>query len=542
MSLTISGKGNISLLEAPKVKFPADVEVYDTKITENIDRNGLSGSRTFEYPFIARSHGDFVIEPVQYSYYDVNTRRYVTVSTPPLAFVVEKGNELESPSMVISSISQKDVKNLASDIRFISLKNPVLGAKGSFFVGSSLFILLTVIISLCAVVAYLLLKKLAVRRADVVGVKKRKATRMALGRLRLAGTFLKENLYSAFYEELHKALLGFISNKLNIPVAELSKDRISEVLDKDGIDRVYIDRFMAILDACEFARYSPAAGNAAMTAHYEEALDVISSIDSQMKEKKKSPKQLLMLLLFLLPLSAAAQETSYVDSLWNAANLAYTEGRWTDAIKDYEAISAAGLESAALYCNTGDAYFKDDNIPAAILYYERALKIDPSYADARHNVELLEGRIQDRIEPVPELILKTWFRHFCWILDSDSWAVCFIVFFALTLAMVLMFLLAPSAAGRRTGFFIAIVTLLAAMFSLGFSLWQKNEYMKKDEAIIMRPVTSVKSSPSSESSQDLFVLHEGTKVRLLDSVGTWNNIELADGRQGWLPSADMEVI
>ena len=128
------------------------------------------------------------------------------------------------------------------------------------------------------------------------------------------------------------------------------------------------------------------------------------------------------------------------------------------------------------------------------------------------------------------------------LLDSNSWAVCFLVLLGLTLAMVLMFLLSSSLAGRRTGFFIALVLILLAAASLSFSLWQKNEYMQADKAIVMRPVASVKSSPSYESAKDLFVLHEGTKVTIVDSVGSWNNIELADGRQGWIPSSDIEKI
>ena len=201
-----------------------------------------------------------------------------------------------------------------------------------------------------------------------------------------------------------------------------------------------------------------------------------------------------------------------------------------------------GLESAALYCNTGDAYFKEGNVPMAILFYERALKLDPSYSDARYNLELMNSMIQDRIDPVPDFILKVWAKDICYIMDSDAWAACFLVLLAMTLGLVLLFLLAPTAAGRRAGFFTGIVTLLLAVASLSFSIWQKNDYMSADEAIVMRPVTSVKSSPSAEASKDLFILHEGTKVTILDSVGSWNNIELADGRQGWIPSADIAII
>ena len=542
--VTVSGTGNVSLLEAPKIVFPPDMEVYDTKVSEKIDRNGLSGSKFYEFPFIPRSHGDFIIEPVRYSYYDVNQKKYVTLETSPIPLTVLRGSETESSGIVISGSTPKDVKNLASDIRFINMKDSSLVTKGHFFVGSAGFWVILSFLLVLAAVCWAALRRFAARRADVVGMKNRKATKMALKRLQLANTFLKQNLYTAFYEELHKALLGFVSDKLNIPVAELSRDRISEALSENGTDSQRVDSFIGLLDACEFARYAPSAGNEAMTAHYNAALEVISSIDSSMKSKKTAPKSsvLAVMLMLAVPFAADAQQTEYVDSLWNAANQAYVEGRWADAVADYELISGMGLESAALYCNTGDAWFKDGNIPMAILFYERALKLDPSYSDARYNLELLNSTIQDRIDIVPEFILKVWAKDICYIMDSDAWAVWFLVFVALTLGLVLLFLLAPTAAGRRTGFFTGIVTLLLAVSSLSFSIWQRNDYMDADSAIVMRPVTSVKSSPSAEASKDLFILHEGTKVRILDTVGKWNNISLADGRQGWLPSDDLAVI
>ena len=281
-----------------------------------------------------------------------------------------------------------------------------------------------------------------------------------------------------------------------------------------------------------------------MAAHYNAAVDVISSIDSNMKAKNNAGKTAVMALIFmaLIPFAADAQNTDYMDSLWNAANQAYTEGRWSDAVADYNIISEAGMESAALYCNTGNAYYKDGNVPMAILYYERALKLDPSYEDARFNLELLNYSIQDRIDPVPEFILKTLARKVCYLADSDSWSVLFLVFLAVTLFLAIVFIRGARAGWRRAGFFGGIMTLLVAVMCLSFAIWQKQDYMKADEAIVMRPVTSVKSSPSGEASTDLFILHEGTKVKLIDRVGTWSNIELADGRQGWMLSSDFEII
>ena len=542
--VTVTGRGNVSLLEAPKVNFPPDMEVYDTKISDKIDKGGTAGSKYYEFPFIPRSHGDFVIEPIRYSYYDVNQKKYVTLETPPIPISVERGNETDAGGIVVAGNVQKDVRNLGSDIRFISTKDPGLSSKGVFFVGSVLFWIILAVLAAAAAICWAGLRHLAARRADVVGTKNRKATKMALKRLQLAGTFLKQNLYTAFYEELHKALLGFISDKLNMPVSELSRDRIAESLKEGNVNSGLAETFIGILDACEFARYAPDAGHEAMEAHYQSAVEVISSIDSEMKSRKSSGKGAMLAVIMLMAVAptVSAQQKEYVDSLWNAANQAYAEGRWNDALSDYELISGMGLESAALYCNTGDACFKAGNVPGAILYYERALKLDPSYSDARYNLELLNMGIQDRIDPVPEFVLKAWSREVCYIMDSDAWAVCFIVFMALALALVLLFILSPSVAGRRTGFFAGIVMILLAAFSLTFSIWQKKDYMRADDAIVMRPVTSVKSSPSSEASKDLFILHEGTKVKIIDEVGSWNNIELADGRQGWIPAGDIETI
>ena len=548
--VTIKGKGNVSLLEAPKVTFPPDFEVYDTKVSERTDKGsgGTSGSKTYEYPFIPRSHGDFALAPITYSYYDISEGRYVTLKTDPIPFTVVKGNESSSSSSQVSvpSVTRHGVKSLNEDIRYIRTKLPQFSSKGDFFVGSGLFWGLSVAAVIISVLVWLLLRSMAARRADVAGTRTRKATKMALKRLRLAGDYLKQNLYTAFYEELHKALLGFISDKLNIPVADLSKEKVADALAGAGVDEKLVNDFVGLIDACEFARYSPDAGHDAMNAHYQDAINVISSMDSMMKGKKNNhaSKTAAMAIIFMLviPFSASAAGDAYIDSLWTNATAAYSEGRWEDAIDGYTSVAKSGLESAALYCNIGSAYFKAEDYPHAILYYERALKLDPSYSDARYNLEVVSGFIQDRIDPVPEFVLKTWTKSVCYILDSDAWAALFIVFLLLAGLMTVVLVLSSRTAWKRTGFFSGLVFLLLAVASVSFSLWQRSDYMRADRAVVMRPVTSVKSSPSDEASTDLFILHEGTSVRILDTVGDWNNIELADGRQGWIPSDDIEVI
>ena len=540
LRITVTGTGNTSLLEAPKVSFPPDFEVYDVKTSD------ISGGKVFEYPFIPRSHGDFTVGPVEYSYFDLASRKYVTLHSQAMPIRVGKGADTgggTAGGQLVQSSRGKDVRDLGSDIRFISTKPGSLVSVGHFFTGSLAFWITTIMLLVLAFNAWLFLRGLAARRADVVGSNNRGATKMARKRLAQAGSFLQGNLYTAFYEELHRALLGFVSDKLNLDAADLSKENISARLVENGVAEGLAADFTGLLDACEFARYAPDAGHDAMNTHYEKAVSVISAIDDSMKRVPRKGAAALLALLLLLPAhNMSAQQNAYADSLWTAGVNAYSDGNWADAARAWSDLRALGLESPQLYCNLGDALFKQDDLAHAILNYERALKLDPSYADARHNLAFAQTQLQDKIEAVPELFLSVWGRKLCWLLPSDTWAALFLVLLAAALACALLFLLGRRVAARKTGFIAGIVALVLALLCVSFAFWQRSDYRKADSAIVTRAVTTVQSAPGRDSAKDLFVLHEGTRVRLLDSVGSWRNIELADGRQGWLPEDDLEVI
>ena len=543
--VTVTGKGNVSLVEAPKLDFPPDFEVYDVKATSATDKSGTNGSKTFEYPFIPRSPGDFVLSPVRFSYYDVKNHRYATALTDSLRLTVERGAagaaQPAQDGAGTLTVDRKGVKNLGEDIRFIKTKTSLSEDKG-FFVGKPGYWILAALLLLAAAAVWLSLRKLAARRADVAGSRNRKATREALKRLKLAGDFLGKNLYTAFYEELHRALVGFVADKLTMDVADQSKENIAAALSARGVAPDTVTAFTDLLDACEYARYAPDAGHEAMNAHYQQAVSVITAIDASMKKGvSAAPAATLLALLLMLPLGAQAAE-SYPDSLWKAGVQAYTAGDWNQAAADWSDVAATGLRSKELYYNLGNACYKEGEIAKAILFYERALRLDPSDADIRYNLEFARNMTQDRIDEVPEFILKTWVRKVNYLLPSDAWAGLSLFLLALGLALGLLFLLGPSAGARRTGFFTGIAALLLALAAWGFARSQKAAAERHDAAIVMRPVTSVTSSPSSEAAKSLFILHEGTKVKVLDEVSGFTGIELADGRRGWIPTSDIEII
>ena len=543
--VTLSGKGNIALAEAPKLNFPPDFELYDVRTNAHTDKSGTSGSKTFEYPFIPRSHGDFVLPPVKYAYYDVRQRRYEVKQTDSLYIHVDRSSSMEAPVADGGStltVERKGVKNLGEDIRFIRSKTS-LGAAKAFLVYSPVWWTLVALLLAVGVALWLGLRKAAARRADVVGTRKRKATRQALKRLSQAHEFLQKDLYTAFYEELHRSLLGFVGDKLTMDMAEQSKENIAAALQGRGVPQEVVSGFTELLSACEEARYAPDAGHGAMQTHYEQAVSLITAIDSSMKKPHSAaPAALLLAALLLLPVHQLQAAESYPDSLWRAGVAAYTAGDYAGALANWEQLRSTGMVSRELYYNLGNAYFKTDQLAPALLWWERTLRLDPSDADVRYNLEYARALTQDRIEEIPEIFYEQWGHAMCYLLSSDTWAVLCLVFLAATVALALLFLLGSSAGKRRLGFFAGIATLLLTLLSWDFAQWQRTEALRRDSAIVMRPVSSVKSSPGSEGAKDLFILHEGTKVKVLDQVSGYSNIELSDGRQGWIAEKDIELI
>lgn len=549
LMVTVTGKGNVALVGAPKVNFPPDSELYDVKTSDRMDNGsgGTSGTKTFEYPFIPRSYGDFEIPPVEFTYYDIQARKYVTLSTPAIPYHVEKVAGADyTPAeggINIPVNNRKDVKNLSDDIHYISTKMPQLSSDNTFYVGNALYWVLVALIAVLGVAAYFVVSTLRRQRSDVVRVRTRGASKAARKRLAMADGYLKKNLYSAYYEELHKALLGYAADKLNIGAADLSKESIAAAFVAAGAPQVLVDEYVALLDSCEFARYAPSGSNEAMKESYDKAAEVISALDMNMKKSSGKVAAAVIAVLMLMPgAMLQAQPQSYVDSLWNAGVEAYAQGSYLQASHNFQSIADLGLSSPELYTNIANACFKNQEYAQAILYYERALKLDPSYKDAKYNLSVVQQFTLDRIESVPEFFLKSWSRQFSYICSSNTWAVWAAVLFALTVAMLLVFFLSNSSLWKKLSFFGSIAAILLSALALGNSLSQKHGFESKDEAVVTKAVCSAKSSPSAVSGADLFVLHEGTKVKVLDTVGEWTNISIADGREAWVMTGDITVI
>lgn len=284
LKLVISGAGNMKLIRTPELELPKDFEIYDPKITNDFkfSGNGLSGTKTIEYLFIPRHQGTYKITPLTLSYFDINTKSYKTLSTPEYTLNVAKDPNAGKGSSV--SFNQSEVK-AEQDIRYIKTKNPSYIQIDKFLWGSTAYSLWYILPTLLFIVFFIIYRKQIKENADIIGLKTKQANKVAVKRLKLAGKYLQEHKKEEFYEEVLRATWGYLSDKLVIPVADLNRDNIEHELTRYGASSDIINKFIYVLDTCEFARYAPVESDTAMDDLYKGAVDVIGEMEN-LKVKK----------------------------------------------------------------------------------------------------------------------------------------------------------------------------------------------------------------------------------------------------------------
>lgn len=284
IKLVISGTGNMKLINTPEVGFPQDFEIYDPKVDNNFNltREGLSGSKVIEYLAIPRHAGNYTIPAIEFVYFDLKSKTYKTLKTDPYTLNVAKG-EGNASQVVSNFTSKEDLKVLGKDIRYIKTGDTNLSPKGNYFFGSTAYYL-WYLIPLALFIAFMIVyRKQAIENANVAKVRTKKANKVATKRMKNAGKLLAEKNTSAFYDEVLKALWGYISDKMNMPVSQLSKDNIEEELIHHNVSEELIKDFIGTLNECEFARYAPGNQNEAMDKVYSSAIDVISKMENSIK-------------------------------------------------------------------------------------------------------------------------------------------------------------------------------------------------------------------------------------------------------------------
>ena len=529
--VVVGGIGNLKLIKQPVVNFPKDFDKYDPKVTDKtkLTANGVEGNMIYDFLAVPRNQGKYTIPPVEFTYYDVAANAYKTIKTQAFELEVEKGDGNGG-----TAVDFTDEKN--QDIHAIKTGKVVRKDAASLFFGSASYWIVLALLLAAFIALMIIFRRRAIENADIVKMRGKKANKVANKRLRAAHKLMVAGKQGEFYDEVLRALWGYMGDKLNIPVSELSHDNIADKLAEHHVDEQTVNTFIEALDECEFERYAPgdAAGN--MNKTYESAATAIEKIEEVMKKKNTRTRGTLVLLTLLFLFPTTIQAVTKQD-----ADAEYSKGNYQQAIKDYEELLKAG-ESAEIYYNLGNAYYRTENITRAVLSYERALLLNPADDDIRFNLQMARSKTIDKITPESEMFFFTWYRSLVNLMTIDGWAHLAIASIILTLILALVYLFAGHLTLRKIGFYGGVLFLIIFLLSNLFAFQQKQMLMKRNGAIVTAPSVTIKKTPVANSA-DQGVIHEGTRVDIIDdTMRDWKEIHLADGREGWIPATQIEKI
>ena len=537
LRVVVGGIGNLKLLKQPVVNFPKDFDKYDAKVTDKtrLTANGVEGNMVYDFLAVPRNQGSYTIPSVELTYYDTGKNAYKTIKTQPFKVEVEKGDG--------TSAESEDFASQDKDIHTIKLGKAEQHKADEMFFGSFGYWISLLMPLIAFVVLLIVFRRRAIENADIVKKRSNRAGKIATKRLRLANKLMLQGKQGEFYDEVMRALWGYMSYKLNMPAEKLNRDNIRETLGRHFVDDATIEKFTTALDECEFERYAPgdAAGN--MNRTFESAMtaimDIENAINEARKNQKKHPAGYSFVWLLLAMICFGGTSAKAVTK--NNADTEYQKGNYQQAIRDYEEILKNG-ESAEIYFNLGNAYYRTDNITKAVLNYERARLLSPGDDDINFNLQFARSKTIDKITPESEMFFVTWYKSLVNFTSVDNWAKTGILCIVMALLLVLLYLFGPQLMLRKIGFFGGLAFFVIFLLSNLFAFQQKQALDNRTGAIIISPSVNIKKTPAKNSA-DQFVLHEGTRVDIIDKGMTdWRCIRVGDGREGWIETKAIEEI
>ena len=529
----IGGTGNLKLIKQPQVKFPKDFDTYDAKITDKtkLTANGVEGNMIYDFLAVPRNQGSYVIPPIEFVYYDIEANAYKTVRTQEFKLDIAKGDGNVNAAVDYSNLKDKDIHPIKEGEIEIQDINDI------FYNSTAYWIILSLLFVIFASVL-IIFRKRAIDNADITRLKIKKANRVATRRLKYANTLMLKNEHDKFYDEVLRALWGYVGDKLNMPVEQLSKDNIAERLTQKNVDDETTSMFIRAVDECEYNRYAPGDTKGNMNQTFEAAMTAIIKIENVLRKKpgSKAPLSLILLaiMIFAIPAPATAITKKNADD-------EYKKGNYIQAIRDYEELLKKG-PSVELYYNLGNAYYRTDNITRAVLNYERALLLSPGDDDIRFNLQMARSKTIDKITPKSEMFFVTWYKSLVNFTSIDGWANTAIVSIAIALLLILCYLFGKKILIRKAGFYGAMFFVLLFIASNIFAYEQRRILTRRTGAIITSTSAALKKTPVANSEYNT-IIHEGSRVEIIDdTMKDWKLVELEDGREGWIQSSQMERI
>ncbi len=542
LTISVNGNGNIKYLKEPTIQFPSEFEQYTPKLDTDthVAGNTVKGTTTFEYTFVPQTVGKFEIPATEFSYFDPAQGKYITLSTTPYTINVAKG------AAVSTDVEQQDIKIKNTDILHIKLGDKDLKKTHEMLAYQTWYWLLYPLL-IVALAALIVARRRNIKRnADVVGRKNARAGKVAKKRLSTAAKFMKANDSNAFYDSILKALWGYISDKLAIPASTLTRGNVADELTNYGASQELTDKLIGLLDECELARYTPQSSNRQLKEIYNDSSEVMNQMEAISKKSsaiKKSALTLLILLSSALSISA--------QSITDKADQAYNLKDYPKAVSLYNQALKEQGSSSLLYYNLGNAYYRCDSLAKAIICYERSLKLDPTNDDARTNLQFVNTKIIDT--PIDTSSYSTMFVDRAMkMMSPNAWATTSVILFVIVLAAIAGYLFSSNINLRKFYFFGGLILLLIWAVSIAITLIGSSQSTSHDTAIVTATSTQLSTAPSTptDNSEQAFLLHEGSKVAVLDSVATpmdetakkWYEVRVDNEHRAWINGDDIEII
>lgn len=541
VQIVIGGNGNLKLVKQPELQLPKDFDKYDAKVTDKtqLTANGLSGNMIYDILIVPRNEGKYEIAPLKLTYFDTASSSYKTIQTQSLSIDVEKG---DGKSSTVADYSNKE----DNDIHPIHESNVDITESDSHFFGSTAYVICNIIVFAAFIVLLILFRQRAIEHANIAGMRGKKANSVATKRLRKAARFMADGKGSEFYDEVLRALWGYVADKFSMPVADLSRENIAEQLSIRSVDQSVIASFIEAIDECEFERYAPgdAAGN--MQKTYDTAVTAITNIEDVMKHTKKEKKAatvadnylhtiLAIIATFMMngAFAANALNPDSAQQIKTNADVAYQKGNYQAAIEQYNNLVNVTADADILY-NLGNAYFRTDRITDAIIAYERAQLLNPGDKDIRHNLQIARSKTIDKMVPTESIFFAEWYNSLKNSLSIDTWGSLALISLILSLICFLIYLFVSQPIVQRLSFYTSFILVVVFLFGNLFA-WQQSNYADNySGAIVTASDITGKKTPGSQAA-DAFVIHEGTHVDIMDtSIKGWYHVRLFDGREGWI--------
>lgn len=533
LSYTVSGKGNLTLIENLKLALPDEFEVYDPNITDNISKTaaGQSGSRTFQYIIIPRVEGNYSIPELNFTYFDPQTREYKTLTTEGYDLKIEKG---KNDSKFVEQMSEREKYRNMSITDVFASKDKRDGILMPVFSFPILYVLILVLIIALVIMIRLTAKQLK-EREDVVGVKLKKANKVAMKRLKKAALYLKENRRDEFEAEIGQALWSYLSDKFKIATSDLSLENIQKVMSDNCLEEDVLQNTIKTLNDCEYIRFSQSKESDKHRELYEQTMKTITDIETSMaklkKQNRKNNKTICLLLMCLLSSGLFAQNLQ-------EANQAYKAKDYAKALEIYLKAEKTN-PNAELYHSIANTYFRMSDFANGILYYERALRLTPNDETLIRNHKVCRSRLMGEVYVMQDFFLIKWTKAISNCLSPLAWAILFVVLFIL--ACVLFFVYYFNSDNKVLLFYLCLSAFVLGLTSFGLGMYRQNMVHAKNEAIIFSSdAVLVESREKSDSQQTK--LFKGQKVKIKTTTGEEVFVRTEDGKEGWLDKDYIKII